>query len=65
MVSEKSGDGHEKGRRKGPGHDDIGFAGLVHFPLYTGILHLAIQMGPVNLCLFVHTKRPTFEKIQD
>lgn len=53
--TEKSGNGHEEGKRKGPDHDDIGFAGAVHFPLYLGILHLVIESNPVNT-LFVHEK---------
>lgn len=59
MLAEKSGDGYEKGQCKGSDHDDIGFVGPVHLPLYLSILHLVIEMGPVSL-LFVHEKRSHF-----
>ena len=41
-LAGKSGNGEEKGQGKGPDHDDIGFGGPVHFPLYIGILHIII-----------------------
>ena len=40
---------------KGLDHDDIGFAGVVHFPLYLGFLHLVIETNLVN-ALFVYVK---------
>lgn len=56
MISEKSGNGHEEGQCKGPILDDIGFAGPFHFPLYLGILHLVIEMGPFQCALCVYMK---------
>lgn len=56
MFAEKSGNGYEEGQCKGSDHDDIGFVGPVHLPLYLSILHLVIEMGPVSV-LFVHEKR--------
>ncbi|MCI27284.1 hypothetical protein A2U01_0048482, partial [Trifolium medium] len=39
----KSGDGDEEDECKGSDHDDMWFAGPVHFPFYLGILHLVIS----------------------
>lgn len=43
MISEKSGNGDEEGQCKGPDHDDMWFAGPVHFSFYLGFLHLVIS----------------------
>ena len=56
MISEKSGNGHEEGSSTGPDHDDIGFVGTVHFPLYLGFLDLVIETNLVN-ALLVYEKR--------
>ena len=48
MISEISDNGHQEGQYKGPYHDDIGFAGAIHFPLYLGFLHLVIETNFVD-----------------
>jgi hypothetical protein len=53
-ISEKSGDGDEEDECKGSDHDDMWFAGPVHFPFYLGILHLVISE-----CLVCTCKRDT------
>jgi len=56
---------HEEGWCKGSNHDDIGFVGVVHFPLYLGFLHLVIETNLVN-ALSVYRKRSKASvKIQD
>lgn len=52
MLAEKSGNGYEEGRCKGPDNDDIGLVGTVHLPLYLSLLHLVSEMGPLFV-LFV------------